>query len=43
MEPTVILFQGDSITDAKRSCENDINPGYGYADMITGMLGYKYP
>lgn len=43
MEPLVILFQGDSITDAKRSRENDINPGYGYADMVCGTLGYQHP
>ena len=43
MEPKVVLFQGDSITDAGRSRENDVNMGYGYADMVTGSLGYQYP
>ena len=39
----IILFQGDSITDANRSMENDNNPGCGYATMIEGYLGVKYP
>ena len=43
MEPKVVLFQGDSITDAGRSRENDVNMGYGYADMVSGSLGYQYP
>jgi lysophospholipase L1-like esterase len=43
MEPKIVLFQGDSITDAKRSRENDTNPGYGYADMVIGTLGYQQP
>ena len=43
MEPKVILFQGDSITDAGRSKDNDGNPGYGYPDMVTGTLGYQHP
>jgi len=43
MEPKVVLFQGDSITDAGRSRENDVKMGYGYADMVSGSLGYQYP
>ena len=43
MEPKVILFQGDSITDAGRSKESDHNPGYGYADMVMGDLGLRRP
>ena len=38
-----ILFQGDSITDAFRSYENDDYPGSGYATMVKGELGLKYP
>ena len=43
MDPKIVLFQGDSITDAGRSRDTDINPGYGYADMVTGALGLAYP
>lgn len=38
-----ILFQGDSITDAGRSRENDKFCGYGYATMVAGELGYAHP
>lgn len=38
-----ILFQGDSITDANRSRENDANAGIGYATLVKGELGFKYP
>ena len=38
-----ILFQGDSITDAGRSRENDTNPGIGHALLIKGELEYAYP
>lgn len=38
-----ILFQGDSITDAGRSRENDINMGLGYPTLIKGELGYDNP
>ena len=38
-----ILFQGDSITDAGRSRESDMNKGIGYATMVSGKLGLKYP
>jgi len=39
----VILFQGDSITDAARSRENDFFMGYGYANMVAGELSADYP
>lgn len=39
----VILFQGDSITDASRSKDNEINKGHGYALMVTGALGADEP
>ena len=38
-----ILFQGDSITDAERSRENDINLGLGYPTLVKGELGYNNP
>ena len=38
-----ILFQGDSITDAGRSRENDENMGVGYPTMVAGELGYGNP
>jgi len=40
-----ILFQGDSITDFGRE-KNDVQGdwlGHGYAAMVSGALGYKYP
>lgn len=39
----LILFQGDSITDAGRSYERDDIMGRGYATMVAGRLGYTYP
>lgn len=41
--PKVILFQGDSITDASRSRENDANMGVGYPTLIKAELGYEQP
>lgn len=44
----IILFQGDSITDAGRVKEpgKEANKGYGYANMVAGEIGanepYKY-
>lgn len=38
-----ILFQGDSITDAGRSRENDANTGIGYPTLVKGELGFEYP
>lgn len=38
-----ILFQGDSITDAERSRENDGNRGIGYATLVTAFLGAERP
>ena len=38
-----ILFQGDSITDAGRSRENDANTGIGYPTLVKGELGLSYP
>lgn len=38
-----ILFQGDSITDAGRSRENDTNLGLGYPTLVKGWLGYNNP
>ena len=38
-----ILLQGDSITDAGRSRENDTYYGVGYPNLIAGELGYQCP
>ena len=38
-----ILFQGDSITDAYRSWENDWNLGIGYPHLVSASLGYEFP
>ncbi len=38
-----ILFQGDSITDAGRSREDDMNRGMGYATLVTAQLGFEEP
>ena len=41
--PKVILFQGDSITDAGRNWDDVTTMGEGYAHMVTGELGSEYP
>ena len=38
-----ILFQGDSITDAGRSRDNDQYIGTGYPLLVKSELGYKFP
>ncbi len=38
-----ILFQGDSITDAGRSREWDLNRGIGYATLVSASLGFERP
>lgn len=38
-----ILFQGDSITDAGRSRNNDSERGIGYPTLVSAELGFKYP
>ena len=38
-----ILFMGDSITDAGRDKENHRHLGYGYATMVSGVLGAQEP
>lgn len=38
-----ILFQGDSITDAGRSREDEINTGLGYPTLVKSELGYENP
>lgn len=38
-----ILFQGDSITDAGRDRERQVNLGLGYPNFVAGDLGLKYP
>ncbi len=39
----VILFQGDSITDALRSRDNDQFAGNGYPTLVKAKLGYDEP
>ncbi len=39
----IILFQGDSITDAGRNREFSYSFGNGYANMVAGELGADYP
>ena len=38
----LILFQGDSITDAGRDREKDDRMGRGYATLVAAELGFKY-
>jgi len=38
-----ILFQGDSITDAQRSRDNDLYSGAGYPTLVKAKLGYEEP
>ena len=38
-----ILFQGDSITDAGRARDNDVNVGVGYPLLVKAMLGFELP
>lgn len=38
-----ILFQGDSITDAGRSRDNDVDLGVGYPLLVKANLGFEYP
>ena len=40
---TLILFQGDSITDCGRSWDDPDNQGEGYVRLLTTMLPDKYP
>ena len=39
----LILFQGDSITDAGRNRENDSLTGHGYARLAHAEIAYTYP
>lgn len=43
MEQKIIVFQGDSITDADRGRANDNNPGYGYPNLVMAHLGAAEP
>lgn len=38
-----ILFQGDSITDAGRARDNDVNLGLGYPLLVKASLGFESP
>ncbi|MBN1934484.1 MAG: GDSL family lipase, partial [Anaerolineae bacterium] len=39
----LVLFQGDSITDAGRSRENDVDLGRGYAALVAAWFGAAWP
>lgn len=39
----VVLFQGDSITDAGRNRNDGENLGSGYANLVTSLFTSKYP
>jgi lysophospholipase L1-like esterase len=43
VKKTLILFQGDSITDCGRSWDDPDNLGEGYVRLLTTMLPDKYP
>lgn len=43
MKEKIILFQGDSITDAGRSRTIDSSMGCGYPTLVSGHLGMAYP
>ena len=43
MEQKVILFQGDSITDAGRDRANKFGLGKGYPNLVTAHLAANYP
>jgi len=38
-----ILFQGDSITDAGRARDNDVNVGVGYPLLVKASMGFEAP
>lgn len=40
---SVVLFQGDSVTDCGRSREDDCNLGFGYANMCAALFSALYP
>ncbi len=42
-ENALVLFQGDSVTDAGRSRENDNELGCGYASMIAALFSAMHP
>jgi acyl-CoA thioesterase-1 len=43
LDDAVILFQGDSVTDAGRSREDDSELGLGYPRIVSSWLTAKYP
>ena len=42
-DEAVILFQGDSVTDAGRSREDDAQLGLGYPRLVSSLLSASYP
>ncbi len=43
LKDAVILFQGDSVTDAGRSSEDDAELGLGYPRLVSSWLGAAHP
>ncbi len=43
MEQKIILFQGDSITDAGRNKTDALSIGSGYPNLVTAQLGAEFP
>jgi len=39
----IVLFQGDSVTDAGRKHEDENNLGFGYAMMAPAFFAANYP
>lgn len=39
----IILFQGDSITDAGRVHDNEFNAGHGYPMLVKAQMGFENP
>ncbi|MDF2838102.1 MAG: lipolytic protein family [Paenibacillus sp.] len=42
-ENAVVVFQGDSITDAGRNRETGADLGWGYANLVTSLFTNQYP
>ncbi|MFQ9873311.1 MAG: SGNH/GDSL hydrolase family protein [Oscillospiraceae bacterium] len=40
---SLVLLQGDSVTDAQRDYADDTNMGFGYANILTAMMKALHP
>lgn len=40
---SLVLLQGDSVTDAQRDYTDDCNMGFGYANILTAMMKALHP